>query len=529
MQTTMTTPKLGSLSTKTLLVVLLAVLVRMPALISPKAIDDERIYSVVGVEMLHGELMYQDAIERKPPLLFWTYKAILGVGGDYNWYFLHFAGLLWVLLTMWGIHKLTERLFGKDASLVAAMFYGIFVGWAFWGNLAMNGELLMNLPIVWGIYFVLRNSRSFRLLELFFSGVLLCCAFLLKQPAAIMAIPLGLYLLSPGYRHKMQATWLVSFLHAAVLTIGFFGCLAAVAAILQAQGILDAAFYWTIGDHDIPHGLFDPVFWTRGIGMTLVFIGACGMLVVGTFAAIKMGNKKDWNLWEGKRPEFWALTNLLIAAIVGLSQPGRFYPHYYIQLVPILCVFAAPVFSAIWTKSKTFHFWLLKENVSKIWLMATIVAFLVIHSIGLINHWENSEVGEYLMANSQPEDEVFVWGQSSNLYIDAQRRASTRYVATFPLTGYIFGSPLSWDTSYDTSNRIVPDAWENLKLDFIEKMPEYIIDNDAARAVPRYPIAQFPYLDAIVSNCYEQQIKTKDGIIYKKKSSDCPQINYPTQ
>ncbi len=520
----MTIPKIETQTAKILLIVLFTIFLRIPVLIAPKAIDDERIYSVVAIEMLDGGLMYKDAIERKPPLLFWTYEAILGVGGNYNWHFLHFAGLLWVLLTMWGIFKIAKHLFDNDSGLVAALLYPVFVSWAFWKNLALNGEILMNLPVVWGIYFVLKGSRSFRLPELLLAGMLLCCGFLLKQPAAIMAIPLGFYLLSPGYRKKANASFFTSFIHASGLTAGFFGALALVVLVLHLQGNLEEAYYWTIGNHDIPHGIFDPVFWIRGARMSLLFCGACGLIVFGTFIAIKMGNRKDWGLWENRRTEYWTLIFLLIAALIGLSQPGRFYPHYYIQIVPILCLFSAPVFSAIWSEKRAFNYWLIKPKASKAWLLITVSGFLISHSIGIKNDWEITEAGEYLRTHSLPTDKIFVWGQSTNLYLDAQRKAATRYVAAFPLTGYIFGSPLSWDTAYDTSDRIVPGAWENLKDDFKTSLPDYMIDCDAARAVPRYPVAQFPYLEAILDNCYELKIKTRDGDIYKRKEGDCPEI-----
>ncbi len=509
------------------MVVLLTMIMRFPAFISPKAIDDERIYSAVAIEMINGGLMYKDAVERKPPMLFWTYQAILEIGGDYNWHFLHIAGFVWILMTMWGIYMITEQLFGKDAGLVAALFYGVFVSWGIWGNLALNGEILMNLPIVWGIYFVLKNKSGTRVLELFFAGMLLCCAFLLKQPAAIMAVPLGIYLLSLGYRKKNQITLLTSLSHASIFTIGFATLLALVVYSLFLKGILAEAYYWTIGNHDIPHGIFDLVFWYRGIGMTAVFTGVCGVLVIGTAMSIKMWKTNKWQLWEDIHPEFWALVGLLIASLIGLSQPGRFYPHYYIQLVPVLCIFSAPIFSNIWSKKQSFDFWLLRYKPSQFWIAITITAFSTSYYVGLKNHWENSAAGQYLLENSKPTDKLFVWGQSTNLYLDAHRRAATRYVATFPLTGYIFGSPLSWDTSYDTSNRIVPGAWENLRNDFLDYLPDYIIDCDAVRNVPRYPVSKFPYLQSILENCYERETKTINGIIYKRKIGDCPQAKLP--
>ena len=70
-------------------IVLLTVVTRLPALVHPQAIDDEETYSVVGNVIVDGGRPYVDAVERKPPLLFWTYAAVVEAAGKYNWKALH--------------------------------------------------------------------------------------------------------------------------------------------------------------------------------------------------------------------------------------------------------------------------------------------------------------------------------------------------------------------------------------------------------------------------------------------------------
>src|SRR2546430_17182844 len=66
-------------------IVLLTVVTRLPSLLHPQPIINEAIYSVVANEIVDGGRPYVDAVERKPPLLFWTYAAIFEVAGKYNW------------------------------------------------------------------------------------------------------------------------------------------------------------------------------------------------------------------------------------------------------------------------------------------------------------------------------------------------------------------------------------------------------------------------------------------------------------
>ena len=113
-------------------------------------------------------------------------------------------------------------LFDRNTGLIAALFYGVFQHWGTWKNLTLDGEMLMNLPIIWAWAIAFRRSYSRLRPELFAAGALLAGAFLLKQPAAIAAVPLGIYLLLPSYRVSRNLTRTNSIVHATMLTTGFF-------------------------------------------------------------------------------------------------------------------------------------------------------------------------------------------------------------------------------------------------------------------------------------------------------------------
>src|SRR5881398_4180500 len=63
-------------------IVLLTVAIRLPSLLHPQPIDSEAMYSVVANEIVDGGRPYADAVERKPPVLFWTYAAVFKVAGE---------------------------------------------------------------------------------------------------------------------------------------------------------------------------------------------------------------------------------------------------------------------------------------------------------------------------------------------------------------------------------------------------------------------------------------------------------------
>src|SRR5438477_392918 len=111
-------------------ILVFTVVTRVPELLHPFPIDDEETYSLVANEIVDGGRVYADAVERKPPLLFWTYAAVFEVAGKYNWKALHAVALLWTLGTMAGLYFMGKRLFDPFTGLVAALLYSVFQPWA---------------------------------------------------------------------------------------------------------------------------------------------------------------------------------------------------------------------------------------------------------------------------------------------------------------------------------------------------------------------------------------------------------------
>jgi Dolichyl-phosphate-mannose-protein mannosyltransferase len=486
-------------------IVLLTVAIRLPSLLHPQPIDSEAMYSVVANEIVDGGRPYADAVERKPPLLFWTYAAIFKVAGKFNWKALHFVALAWTLCAMSGLYLIGRELFDRNTGLVAALFYGVFQPLWMWKTLSFDGEMVMNLPIIlaWAIAF--RQTSSRLRPELFAAGALLATAFLLKQPAAIAAVPLGIYLLLPSYRASRRLTRRNSIIQATMLTAGFFAALGSVAIILWKQGILRDAFYWTVADHDIPH-----VFWQKGIVHTLAFLGVCLPLVIGAIMACRDQSK----IWAGKAAERTALFGLLAASAIGAAAGARFYPHYYVQLIPPLVLLAAPYYTRLWSRTMQPPRWLLRPAVTYAWLALTIVAFSIGDWTALAPRRVPSEAGRYLSTHSDPDDRIFVWGQTSKIYLDAHRRPACRYIATFPLTGHIFGGPIP---GFDTRSRILPGAWAILEQDFARHPPAYIVDVQADPKTAEYPVKNFPILAKLLKERYQPVAHTAEGVIYRMR------------
>jgi 4-amino-4-deoxy-L-arabinose transferase-like glycosyltransferase len=500
---------------------LLTTVTRLPLLTYPKACDDEQVYVVVALEMLHGGRPYIDAVERKPPLLFYLYETILRLFGDYNYFALHLASLLWTLATMAVLLAMVRRLFDPAAGFVAALFYTVFLAWANYTNLAFNGELLMNLPVVGALAIAFRPSRSKLRAELFVAGALIAVAFLLKQPSAIAGVPLGAYVLLREYRASRDLAWFSSLLHATLLTLGFSCVLLVAGWLLHRVGILHEAYYWTIGNHANPMGPTTWFFWHKLPLRGALFLVETLPLLLGAALSMREGLSPT-RLWKGHRAEFIALVILLGVSLIGVATNGQFNYHYFLQLTPPLVLLAAPLFSQFWQGTKRSRTPWLRPSFLACWIGVTALLFLVVDTVGLASNRGPLPSATYVRAHSGENDRIFMWGQGTaqtGIYLDAHRRPATRYIASFPLNGLIFGL---LDPTYDTRDRIVPGAWDNLRADFARHPPKYIIDCHAMRDGAAHRIRDHAYLRELLDHDYQEVFRAADGIVYERRTPRFP-------
>jgi len=231
-------------------------------------------------------------------------------------------------------------------------------------------------------------------------------------------------------------------------------------------------------------------------------------LLIGAAIACRDRN----GVWAGKSAERTALLGLVAASAVGAAAGGRFYPHYYIQLIPPLALLAAPHYARLWSGRTQSRHWLLRPVVTYAWLGLTVVAFSVSHWLVLALKREPSETGRYLSEHSTPEDRIFVWGQVPNMYLEAKRRPACRYILTFPLTGYVFGGPIP---GVDTRKWTVPGAWTTLEQDFSRHPPAYIVDLRFDPKNAPYPVQDFPILARLLAERYHPVTRTSEGVIYR--------------
>ena len=484
----------------------------------PKAIDDEQVYAVVATTMLHGGLAYVDAVERKPPLLFDLYEFILRHAGERSWAALHVAAVIWTLATMAVLSAVAYLLFGWGSAAWTALLYGVFIAWGDYRDLALNGELLMNLPAAAALAIAFHQTRSKLRPELVLAGALIGVASLLKQPAAIALLPLGLYVLRADYRAARGLRPRHSLAHATWILTGFIAALAVRIWPLWRQQILQDAFYWTVSSHKVPASLLPGMFLMNGPPMVVLFVVTTFPLVYAAAISVA-GGRRAVAYWAGHEAERAGLLMFLAAACVGVAINGQFLPHYFLQLMPPLVLLAAPVCATVWTSAVPGSAGPVRRAWMTSWIVLTTLTLFPIDTIGLARNRGLSEAGRYVQAHSQAEDRIFVWGQSDRavgMYLDAARLPASRFLASYPLTGHIFSSD---DSSSDEFARVDSRMWAALAHDFAVHPPRFVIDAEADSGAAGYAIARYPFLREYLETSYDPVYRASDGIVYIRRPS----------
>jgi hypothetical protein len=209
----------------------------------------------------------------------------------------------------------------------------------------------------------------------------------------------------------------------------------------------------------------------------------------------------------------WAL--LLVVSWVPVSLGGRFYEHYFLQLVPAVALLGAGPLEALlaraasWSRAR-------RAGLAALGLLPAVGASGYATARGVLGQYpmQNPKViaiGAWARGATAPGDRLFVWGHYSPIYLAAEQQPGTRYITTSWHLGNF--DPQHIDDGVDLrrfrSDRDVRQTLDDLTL----RKPAWIIDTTPTdiHAWHRMPLSLLPDLDAAIEAGWEPVGATPGG------------------
>jgi hypothetical protein len=525
----------------------LGLLLRLPTFCRPLLSDDEAIYATTADAMRRGAVLYRDAVDHKPPAIYYIYEAGLALFepwlGPFAMVGPHLLVVLAVLATAVALADLGRGGAGPGArreGWVAAGAFLIFsTTWHDYDALAANCELFLLLPQTLAAWLLLRGSPgepwarwSARQLGV---GVLVGLSALCKYQGIAFLGAVWVWLVAStvaaSAEGNARARW--SRLLVAVGLGGLGALLPALAFLARAAvtgGLADSVAWFRFNFSYIGAGLSGAEAAARGLrrlglvgGMALpVYLG--GLAGATAIVAAILRGVRAWTGHGGTpvtwpTPRAWFLLAWLGTATVGLVAGGRFFGHYFHLVLPPLALLAAPILSRFWDKGRRQRALLVTGTAVPALLFLALATF----ARPLAERLDHAEpaydpVAARIAALSSPDERIFVWGNSPQLYVLSRRAMGTRFSFCNYMTGESPGTGTETGALNADENSL-PAAWTMLFEDLDRRRPALFVDAAAAGwdGYEKFPLRRYPRLQAYLHGHY-RPLEVVEGVAIYRRS-----------
>lgn len=420
-----------------IVLLLVAVILRLPSLHEPYWYGDEGVYLTLGQALRRGLVWYRDIHDNKPPLLY----LIAALAGNVMWFRLWL--MVWNLANVVVVWKLAQKFFSRQIWVILSTILFVLASSLppLEGNIA-NAEIFMILPIGAAMLILLDASK---VRHYFFAGLLFAAGFLFKVPAAFDFAAAFVWLVFLGgwnLRHDKQV--LAKF---GVLLGGFFLPILLTFAYYFAVGAggqyLVAAFLQNIGYLGS---------WSGAGERTSVFTSQGGLLLRGLILVlVTIG---IWWSTRDEEPARRLLPVWLAFALFGALLSERPYPHYLIQII-IPAVLLLP---NLFLKEKKSYALVIVALTAltvgailkyKFYFYSTVPYYrnFVRYVTGAMsvadyrNSFDGSvqrnyDISLYIKQRSLPSDKIFVWADEPFIYALSDRLPVGRYTVAYHIVDF---------------------------------------------------------------------------------------------
>ncbi len=437
-----------------LLILLLSFALRLHFIREPFE-RDEGIYGYIGQEILRGAVPFKDAIDIKPPGIYYLYAlamALLGQSVEAVRVFTALYSLGTVIL----VYLIAARIGGRKAGLIAALLCSVISSSPRLQGSGCNTEVFMSLPVLMAFYLFLKARDLGRSNYLCGSGLFAGLALLVKTvalPQVFLLFVLVILLKTrAGSRLVRAACFLLPMAVLGLLTLAYFAF----------RGAISEFLYWNITFILSTYRSSNIVTGPHFLDM-VEYLSPEFALLIPLSLTTSIAILREKRGFPQVAAVMWALT-----AFVAVTLPGKYFPHYFIQLVSPLAILSGIGLTRMLSKKGRRRYVVLGVVVVALWpfVQLNYRYFLVytpnevsVRKYRISTFVQSVEIAKYLKERTSASDYLYQWGFEPELYFLSCRRSVDPHLAS------IF---IGWDENPRSAVRTLA---ENIRM----RKPKYIV------------------------------------------------------
>lgn len=502
---------------------------------------DEGLWFTTANELLRGKSLYSQIWFDKPPALAWTYAALFRLFGP-SILAVRLFTIVYATLVCLALWHLGRRFWGEREGRLAAVLYALYNATYFHSQVQpMAVDQLMLLPYLYSGYFFLTARPVW-------CGLLAAVAFSLNPKAGALFLFFAVIMMAtraarrPGALHAARPAALIAAGFAAGLAPwlayllsgdrwyyylrDFWGWGFSYVAVYSPREVLLNGLHRTLnyaGFHISP---------LIGLGLLLWYGKKSNTQSPKSKVAGERGSASDFGPWPLDSSR--ALWLWLGVSFLGVAAGGRFFPRYFYQVLPFLCLLAArgyavhqaPGFEPQGAGSRRrVRFWTIVFWLGVAFALVRFhhrVAFLAYEKLtgrqtAYMAAWNDPAIArDSRVIAERVHGSLFVWGYRPEIYFYCGCQAATSYLSDQPLTG------VPADIHLREARSVAPERAAEDRTRLLEELsastPDYIVDGlgpyNAALAMEQYP-----ELRAFLARHYREVERIGQGIIYQRSGA----------
>ncbi len=472
---------------------------------------DEGLWFTAAQELLRGKTLYSEIWFDKPPAVAWTYAALFALAGP-SLAAVRLFTILYataIALALWHIGR---QLWGEREGRAAALLYAVYNATYIHSQVQpMAVDQLMLLPYLYAGFFFLRG-------QVFWSGALAAAAFSINPKAAALFIFFaGVdFLRLSGASSPFLRRWLL-------VAAGFAAGSAPWALYLAAGGKWQAYVrdFWGWGLNYV--AVYSPAAAVaNGLRRTLNYAGFHFSLFLG-LAMLVVSSRRGGE--DRERAASHALWLWLAASFLGVAAGGRFFPRYFYQVLPLLCLLAARGYCRLPSLERGRGAAALRV----LFFLGIAFSLVRFHSraAALAYEWAGGRPTAYMASWDDPAMDrdnreiarrlhgtLFVWGYRPEIYFFCGCTPAASFLSSQPLTGV--PADVHLRESLSVAPALAAENRRRLLDELGRSRPGFIVDG-LGPYNPALAMESFLELRLFLEHDYVRRGQAGHGIIYARK------------